>query len=138
MAKLPVVPHQPNFEFIRCALQKSVLPLALKVFTVIRMNEIDSRAGSPLVESDTEILERYVIGVKWRSIRPRKYADVLRREFQNLSKLCLLRADFVFRSLALFDVDTCAVPLDDFSSFVAQWHIALQEPAVFTISAPHA
>src|SRR5258708_5324930 len=28
-------------------------------------------------------------------------------------------------SLALFDVNTCAVPLDDFSCFVAQWYIAL-------------
>src|SRR5215471_1220865 len=106
------------------------------MFTVIRMNEIYSRAVSPLVEGDTEILERYVIGVERASTRP-KYTDVLRREFHNLSKLCFLCADFVFRSLALFDVNTCAVPLDDFSSFVAQWHIALQEPAVFTISAPH-
>src|SRR5437899_739661 len=108
MAKLPVVPHQPNFEFIRCTLEKSVLPFAQKVFTVIWMNEIYSRAVlmtlypfvSPLVEGDTEILERCVIGIEWRSIRPR-YGDVLRHEFQNLSKLCFLRADFVFRSLAL-------------------------------------
>src|SRR6266481_7699857 len=28
-------------------------------------------------------------------------------------------------SLALFDVNTCAVPLDDSSCFVAQWYIAL-------------
>src|SRR5215471_2287994 len=101
MAKLPVVPHEPNFEFIRCALEKSVPPLAQKMFTVIRMNEIYSRAVSPLVEGDAEILERYVIGVEWASTRP-KYTDVLRREFHNLSKLCLLCADFVFRSLALF------------------------------------
>src|SRR5229473_7470394 len=34
-------------------------------------------------------------------------------------------------SLALFDVNTCAVPLDDFSCFVAQRYVALEEPAVF-------
>src|ERR1700719_1173959 len=28
-------------------------------------------------------------------------------------------------SLALFDVNTCAVPLGDFSCFVAEWYIAL-------------
>src|SRR5882724_9857186 len=117
-------------------LKKSLVSFRKEVFTVIRMNEIYSRAGETLVEGDTEILERYVIGVEWRSIRPR-YADVLRREVENLSKLCFLFADLFFRSFALFNFNTRAIPFDDLSRFVAQWFFTMKEPAIFAVSPPH-
>ena len=60
-------------------LEKSRLSFAQKVFTIIWMNEINSRLGSPLVDVDTEIIERYAIRVEWTSIRS-KYTEVLRCE----------------------------------------------------------
>ena len=55
--------------------------------------------------SDAEIFERCVIGVESASIR-RKYTDVLRRQIQNLPKLCFLFADFFFRNFAFLDFYT--------------------------------
>ena len=64
VAKLPIVPQQPNFEFMGRPLEKSVLSFAEKVFMIIWMNEIPSRPFvAPLVEGDAEILERRVIGI---------------------------------------------------------------------------
>ena len=92
---------------------------------------------APLLQSDAEIFERCVIGVESASIR-RIYSDVLRRQIQNLPKLCFLFADFFFRNFALLDFYTRAVPLDDLSRFVAQWFFTMKEPAIFPVSPPHA
>ena len=58
------MPHKPNFEFIRRALAKSVLRLIQIVFAIIWMNEIYSRAGSPLVDGHPEILKCYVASAR--------------------------------------------------------------------------
>src|SRR5262249_58089861 len=108
-----VGPQEPNFELMGRPLEKSPRCLAEKLFTIIWMNPIKSRPfGLPLVDVQTEILERGVIGVERASIRP-KYADVLRREVQNLPELCFLVADFVFRPFAIVDVHARSAPLDD-------------------------
>ena len=86
---------------------------------------------------DAEIFERCVIGVEPASIG-RKYTDVLRRQIQNLPKLCFLFADFFFRNFALFDFYSRAVPFDDLARFVAQWFFTMKEPAIFPVSPPHA
>ena len=57
-------------------LEKSRLSFSEKVFTIIWMNEINSRLGSPLVDVDTEVIERCAVGVEWTSIRS-KYTEVL-------------------------------------------------------------
>ena len=73
---------------MRRPLEKSGISFAQKVFTIIRMNEMNSGVRSPLVNADTKILERYAIGVKWGPIRS-NYAEVLRREIQNLQEFAL-------------------------------------------------
>jgi hypothetical protein len=85
-------------------LEKSALPFAEKLFTIIWMNETMSRCfGSPSVDVDTQILERPVIGIEWASIRP-KDTDVLRREVQNLPKLHLPLSNFLLNLLGCRDV----------------------------------
>ena len=78
----------------------------------------------PLFKTKPDVIEPNAVGIKTFATRS-EYGDKLRNEVQNLPELCLLFADFFFCSLALFDINTCAVPLDDFSCFVAQWYIAL-------------
>jgi hypothetical protein len=48
-----------------------------KALTIIWMNEINSRLGSPLVDVDTKVIKRYTISVEWISVRP-KNTDMLR------------------------------------------------------------
>jgi len=60
-------------------LEKSFFSFAQKVFTVIRMDQINSGFSSPLVDVDAKIIERYTIGIKRGTVRS-KYTDVLRRE----------------------------------------------------------
>lgn len=92
MAKLSVVPTQPNFEFIRLAVPKPVLCFLQIVFAIIRMNKIYSRTISPLVDGDAEILQCYVIGIEWSSSSPStKHDDLLRSEVQYLPELSLSR-----------------------------------------------
>jgi hypothetical protein len=50
-----------------------------------------------LLQSDAEIFEHCAIGVESASIS-RKYTVVVRRQIQNLPKLCFLFADSLFRS----------------------------------------
>src|SRR5438105_2958877 len=52
--------------------------------------------------------------------------------------LALAGAQLLFCPFTIFDINTRAVPLDDFSSFVAQWYLVMQVPAVLPVSAPHA
>src|ERR1700754_4488830 len=91
---------------------------------------------APLLQSDAEIFEQCVIGVESASIRS-KYADVLRRQIQNLPKFYFLFADFFFRNFALFDFYPRAVPFDDLSRFVTQWFFTMKEPAILAVSPPH-
>src|SRR6266536_965953 len=112
--KLTVVPQQSSFEFIGH-------PTWL----------------APLLQSDAKIFERCLIDVESASIR-RKYTDVLRRQIQNLPKLCFLFADSLFRNFALFNFNTRAIPFDDLSRFVAQRFLTMKEPAIFPVSPPHA
>ena len=145
-AKLPVMSQQPSLVLKRSALAKSLLSFTDKMFTILRMNEIKSRPwpcrsgfrptriGSP--HGGAEILEPHLVNVERASIGS-KDTNVLRGQIQNLSKLCLLFADFFFRNFALLDFYTRAEPLDDLSRFVAQWFFTMKEPAIFTVSPAH-
>ena len=101
------------------------------------MSELHSRLGSPLIDVDTEIIEPCPIDIEQASIRP-TYTDALRHEVPNLPKFCFLFSDFVFRPLAILDIDTRPVPLDDLSLLVTQDDFVVQHPAILTISPPHA
>src|SRR5258705_3984394 len=61
-AKLPVVPQQSSFEFMRCPFEKSFLSFALKVFAIVRMNQSKpSLLGDPFFHPDADILERSLL-----------------------------------------------------------------------------
>src|SRR5262249_53748065 len=101
-------------------------------------NQITARHfAAPLVDGDPEIFERCAIDIERASIRP-KYTDVLRRQVEHQPKLSFLFVESLFRNFALFDFYTRAEPLDDSSRLVAQGYLAVDEPAVFTVGAPHA
>src|SRR6266436_7152798 len=67
------------------------------------MNESMRVAASPVFKSNAVIIERGLIGIQTSAIRP-KYAYVLRREIQDLSKLHFALPDFVFRLLTFGDI----------------------------------
>src|SRR5260370_21802603 len=101
VAKLAVEPQYPSFVLKGPPFGKSSLSFAEKRFTIIRMNETPAgRFVSPSVDIDTQIVESCIIGVERSSIRP-KYADVQRREVQNLPELHFLFLEPLFRVLAL-------------------------------------
>src|SRR4029077_4444380 len=104
-AKLPVMPQDSNFEFVSHSLEKSFRPLGQEKFTVIGMNEMNSkRRVSPLVNVDAKIIEHFAISVEWAPIRS-KYTDVLRREVQDLPKLYLTSPLLRFRTHAFGDIN---------------------------------
>src|SRR6266545_7572319 len=117
------MPQQTNFEFKGLPLKKSLVSFRKEVFSIFWMSELHVSVWvTPLLQSDAEIFEKCVIAVESASIR-RKYTDVLRRQIQNLPKLCFLFADSLFRNFALFNFNTRAIPFDDLSRFVAQWFL---------------
>lgn len=68
---------------MRRSLEKSFLSFAQKVFAIIRMDQMNARVSSPLVDANAKIIERYTIRIKWSAVGS-KYTDVLRREVQDL------------------------------------------------------
>src|SRR5262245_12350200 len=96
-----------------------------------------SSLGSPFVINDAQVVERCLIKIEQGAIGS-QYIHELRREIQNLSQLYLLRADFFFRNFALFNFNARAVPFDDLIGFVTQWFFTMKEPAIFSVSPPHA
>src|SRR5258706_2289933 len=53
------------------------------------------------------------------------------------TKLALIFAQLLFRLLEILDVSACPVPSDDIACLVAEGLSAKQEPAVFSVVAPH-
>jgi len=62
---------------------------------------------------------------------------VLRRQIQNLPKLCFLFTDFFFRNLRSSISYYSSRTIDDLSRFVTQWFFTMKEPAIFPVSPPH-
>src|SRR5271168_3234533 len=84
-----IVPQHPHFDLMGRPTEEFFIFFDEIPFTIIGMNKINSRWGEQLIDVDTEILERYAIGVEWLSIRP-KYKDLCWRKVQNLPKLHFL------------------------------------------------
>ena len=103
------MPQQSSFEFMGLPLKKSLLSFIKEVFSIFRVNEfiVHPTWLAPLLQSDAEIFERCVIDIESLSIRS-KYSDVLRRQIQNLPKLCFLFADFFCRTTILDSTRTLA------------------------------
>src|ERR1700722_13077108 len=57
----------------------------------------------PLLKSKPEIIEDALVGIKAAAIGS-KYSDQMRREIQNISKLCLALPDLLFRMLTFGDI----------------------------------
>src|SRR5712672_923856 len=118
-------------------LKKSLVSFRKELFSIFWMNELHVSVWvTPLLQSDAEIFERCVIRIESASIR-RKNTDVLRRQIQNLPKVCFLFADSLFRNFAFLDIYTRAVPFDDLSEFVSQRFFVVHKPAILAISPPH-
>src|SRR3954466_8603699 len=117
------------------------------MFTILRVNEIKSRPwpwildvkltriGSP--NCGAKILKSYLVNVEGAPIWS-KDTNVLRCQVQNLSKPCLLLADFFFRNFAFLDIYTRAIPFDDLSEVVPQRFFVVHKPAILAVSPAHA
>src|SRR5262245_23412312 len=110
-------------------LEKSGLPSAEEVFTVIWVNQIAARhLVAPLFHRDLAKRDRYEFDMERASIRA-KDTDVLRPQVEHQPKLSFLLVDSFFRNFAPIDFYTRAEPLDDSPSLVAQGDLAVNEPA---------
>src|ERR1700752_5190550 len=131
----------------RPARKKTILSFTDKMLTILRMNKIKSRPrpwiggfsttwiSSP--HGSAEIFEPPLVKVARASIGS-KDTNVLRRQVQNLAKVCLLFADSLLRNFAFLDVYTRAVPFDDLSELVSQWLFVVHKPAILSVSPTHA
>src|SRR5579859_6500575 len=128
-----VVPQQPRFDLMGRPAEKFFIFFDEIPFTIIWMNKINSRWGEQLIGIDTEILDRYAIGVDWVSIRP-KHKDLLWHEDKNLPDLHFLCLKLLFRLLALFYIEINSSPIQQSSVAGMGLFGATEEPAVHSIS----
>ena len=79
------------------------MSLAGQAFQISWMIELAKVEAPPLLKSKPEIIEYGLVGIKAAAIGA-KHSDQMRREVQNISKLCLALPDYVFRMLYSGDV----------------------------------
>src|SRR5258707_871195 len=90
--------------------------------------------GPPLLKSHSEISERglVVIDTFRRSTRP-EFADVYRREIEELPRFQLALTELLFRELARINVRQKDIPANDDTTRVSKWESASMEPAIYAV-----
>src|SRR6201993_852509 len=86
----------------------------------------------PLIKSSAKVIERGAINVKTFEIGA-EHPRELRGMVQNLSELHFLRLKLLFRLLAIFNVDTGAVPSTYVALFVLKRIVAEQKAPIRTV-----
>src|SRR5580658_7636090 len=83
-----------------------MLPFASHTFHIVWMKALTKIELLPLFNRKTAELEDGLVGIQTASVVP-QHKQKLWRGVQNLTELHFLLPDFVFRLLALGDIDSC-------------------------------
>src|ERR1700738_2811404 len=88
--------------------------------------------GGYVFDGQAGVIEHGLVRVDRNTGRARDN-NGLRYSIGNAAKLALVLPQFLFRTFAVFNVGTAAIPFDDFACLVAKGSRADQEPAIFAI-----
>src|SRR5712692_3944162 len=90
-----------------------------------------------IFDGEAGVVEHCLIRIDRNAIRALDN-NGLRYRIGNAAKLALVLPQFLFRTFAVFNVGTAAIPVDDFACLVAKGNRADEEPSIFAIETPQA
>src|SRR5258708_17166295 len=98
----------------------------------------DSRTeirGGHVFDSQAGVVEHGLVRIDRNAVRTLDN-NGLRYRIGNPAKLALILPQLLFRTLAVFNVGTAAVPVDDRACLVAKGNRADEIPSIFPIKTP--
>src|SRR5208337_1020063 len=132
-----VFSEQSCFRFPWSSLCNHLLALALEPFQIVGMQDFGKMVRRKNVfQGKAEVFEIAPIHIKESPVRFQN-EDVLWNNVYDLPKLHFFLPELFFRPLAVLNIDTRSIPLNNVPVFVALSDIVVQHPAILSIRPPH-